>query len=259
MPFPLAHPAVVLPLRRVRWLSLSAMMLGCLTPDVSYCFRGSEMSRLAHTLQGTIIFCLPVGLLAYALFRAIREPLAALLPAPHRQVLMPLCRAPAHSWVAIVASVWIGACSHILLDALTHESQILVPHLVGLRNEIAALERRGFQFSRLLWFALSGIGLVALVFFYACLIRERTGRWAWFDRKETARHVVWLALILLPLMVTIFGTRNPVRHWPWRYQLQHFVHETMAVYLVVISALIILLGIGLRLRQALALRGAPQK
>jgi hypothetical protein len=217
------------------------------------------MTRLAHTPQGTIIFCLPLGLLAYALFRAIREPLAALLPAPHRQVLMPLCRAPAHSWVAIVLSVWIGACSHILLDALTHESQILVPHLVGLRNEIAAFERRGFQFSRLLWFALSGIGLVALVFFYACLIRERTGRWAWFDRKEIARYVVWLGLILLPLMVIVFGTRNPVRHWPWRYQLQHFVHETMAVYLVVISALIILLGIGLRLRQALALRGAPQK
>jgi hypothetical protein len=257
MPFPLAHPAVVLPLWRIRWLSLSALMLGCLTPDVSYALPGGGWTGLAHSLPGTIWFCLPVGLLAYVLFRTIREPLATRLPAPHREVLMPLCRGREHSWFAIAISVWIGACSHVLLDALTRESQMLVPHLVGLRNEIAAIEREGIRFSRLLWFALSGAGLVALVMTYAWLIRKRTGRWSWFDRKEWARYAAWIAFVLVPLLVITFGTANPVRHWPWRYRFQHFVHDTMAMYLVVLSGLILILGILLRLRQFVLHRPAP--
>jgi len=257
MPFPLAHPAVVLPLWRIRWLSLSALMLGCLTPDFSYALPGVGWITLAHSFPGTFWFCLPLGLSAYVIFRAIREPLATGLPAPHRQVLLSLCRGRRHSWFAIAISVWIGACSHVLLDALTHESQMLVPHLVGMRNEIAAIERVGIRFSRLLWFALSGAGLVALVMTYAWLIRKRTGRWSWFDRTESARYAAWIAFILVPLLIIAFGTENPVRHWPWRYRVQHFVHHTMALYLVVLSGLILMFGFLLRLRQLVVPRSAP--
>jgi hypothetical protein len=109
----------------------------------------------------------------------------------------------------------------------------------------------------LLWFALSGAGLVALVMTYAWLIRKRTGRWSWFDRKERARYAAWFALVLVPLLVILFGIENPVRHWPWRYQVQHFVHHTMATYLVVLSGLILMLGILLRLRQGVVPRPAP--
>ncbi|MCL4179243.1 MAG: DUF4184 family protein [Verrucomicrobia bacterium] len=258
MPFPLAHPAVVLPLRKIQWLSLSAMMLGCLTPDVSYAFRGG-LSRLAHTLPGSVLFCLPVGLLGYWLFRAIREPLAALLPAPHRQALLPLCRRREHTWPAIVVSVWIGACSHILLDALTRESQMLVPHLVGMRNEIAAIEREGFRFSRLLWYALSAAGLGTLLLAYALLIRNQTGRWSWVDRRESLRTAAWLAALLLPFLVIAFVGWNPGRHWSWRYHVHHFVYGTVTVYLVVMGCSIGLLGLTLRLRQALSLRRAPEE
>jgi hypothetical protein len=257
MPFPLAHPAVVLPLRKVQWLSMSAMMLGCLTPDVSYGLHG--MSRVAHSFQGTFLFCLPVGLVAYLLFRLIRKPLALLLPSPHRQALLSLCHDRNHSWLAIVVSVWIGACSHVLLDALTHESQMLVPHLVGLRSEIAAIERRGIQFSQLLWFALSAAGLCTLVVAYARVIRQRTGRWSWFDRKETLRYAAWTGLILLPFLIVTFGFDNPSRHWPLRYRVAHFVYNTMALYLVFLSGLILLLGLILRLRQLLTPREYPQQ
>jgi membrane-bound metal-dependent hydrolase YbcI (DUF457 family) len=256
MPFPLAHPAVVLPLSRIQWLSLSAMMIGCLTPDVSYGLREGSLPRMAHSFAGTFWFCLPVGLIAYLLFRAIREPLAKRLPAPHRQALTPLCqRRP--SWFAVAVSIWIGACSHILLDALTHESQMLVPHLAGFRNEIAAIERRGIHFSQLLWFALSAIGVGTLVFAYARLIRLRTGSWSWFDPREKVRYALWLALILIPFLIVAFGIENPVRHWPWRYRLEHFVYHTLALYLVVLAALIILLGLTLRLGQFLAPRLRP--
>ncbi len=259
MPFPLAHTAVVLPLRKFKWLSLSAMMLGCLTPDVGYGLNFEGSSRFAHSAMGSVLFCLPVGLAAYWIFRMIREPLATRLPAPHREVLLPLCRGRVHSWSSIAVSVWIGACSHILLDGLTHESQMLVPHLIGLRSEIAAFERERFYFSRVLWVALSGLGMGVLAFSYAWLIRKRTGRWAWFDRRETGRYAAWFALILLPFFVVAFGTENPVRHWPWRYQVEHFVYDTMALYLVVISVLMILFGFALRLRRVFAFRNPARE
>lgn len=256
MPFPLAHPAVVLPLRHVRWLSLSAMMIGCLTPDISYGLRSGSLPRMAHSFAGTFWFCLPVGLLAYLLFLTIRAPLARCLPAPHRQAIIPLCqRRP--SWVAISISLWIGACSHILLDALTHESQMLVPHLVGFRNEIAAIERKGIRFSQLLWFAFSFLGVAALIFAYARLLRKQTGSWSWFDSREKLRYTAWIALVLVPLLIVMIGFENPVHHWPWRYRLEYFVYHTLAMYFVVLGALILLLGIILRLSQLLVPRLRP--
>jgi hypothetical protein len=227
------------------------MMLGCLTPDVSYAFSGG-VSRLAHTLSGSVLFCLPVGLLGYGLFRAIREPLAGLLPAPHRQVLLPLCRQRDPSWLAIPVSIWIGACSHILLDMVTRESQMLIPHLVGLQNEIAAIEREGFRFSRLLWYALSAAGLGTLFVAYALLIRKQTGRWTWIDRRDWVRTAGWLAALLLPLLMIALVGGSPGRHWSWRYHLHHFVYGTLTIYLVVICSSLILLGLILRLRQAWA-------
>jgi hypothetical protein len=235
------------------------MMIGCLTPDVSYGIRNGSMTRFAHSLAGSLVFCLPVGLLAYWIFRVIREPLAALLPAPHRQVLTQLCRDRHHSWIAIVISVWIGACSHILLDLLTHESKLLVPHLVGAQNQIAAIEREGHRFSRILWLALSITGLGSLVTAYILLIHKRTGHWTMMDRNETGRAALWLVAMLLPFFVLLFGTENPVRHWPWRYRIQHFLYNTLALYLVVMVILITAVGLSLRLCQTLGRRSCRQE
>jgi hypothetical protein len=251
MPFPLAHPAVVLPLRKIPWLSLSAMMIGCLTPDVSYGIRNGSMTRFAHSMAGSFLFCLPVGLLAYVMFRIIREPLAALLPSPHRQVLTALCRGRRHSWISIIVSIWIGACSHVLLDLLTHESKLILPYLVGAHDRIAAIELEGRRFSRILWFALSFAGLTALAVSYVLLLRKHTGSWALIDRRELGRTALWLAAILVPLLVILFGTENPVRFWPWRYRLQRFLYTTMAWYLVVMVALTVSVGLMLRLAQIL--------
>ena len=40
MPFPLAHPAAVLPFRRYcsRWLNFPALVIGSLVPDLGYLF-----------------------------------------------------------------------------------------------------------------------------------------------------------------------------------------------------------------------------
>src|SRR5207245_10644073 len=85
MPFPLAHPAAVLPLRHVKHLNFSALLIGAITPDLSYCLERYDLDVFAHTVRGCFGFSLPVGWLFVLIFQTVRDPLLKLLPAPHRQ------------------------------------------------------------------------------------------------------------------------------------------------------------------------------
>src|SRR2546426_9342497 len=112
MPFPLAHPAAVLPLRRYcpRYLNFPALMIGSLTPDVGYCLQRFRVDQFSHSFVGSVAFCLPTGIAMLLVFYAIRESLVAALPAPHRDALLPLCRKPNDRPAsAIVLSLLIGA------------------------------------------------------------------------------------------------------------------------------------------------------
>ncbi len=124
MPFPLAHPAAVLPFRRwcPRWLSLPALIIGSLSPDVGYCFGPLALQRVSHRFWGGIEFCLPVGLLILWVFRHTRCALVRTLPARWQEVLLPLCERPLGSPFVLAVSVLIGAWTHIGLDALVHEN-----------------------------------------------------------------------------------------------------------------------------------------
>src|SRR5512146_2649358 len=74
MPFPLAHPAAILPFRRYCpcWLNFPALVVGSLVPDLSYCSGNIRLDELAHRPEGAVIFALPAGLLCLAVFYAFR-------------------------------------------------------------------------------------------------------------------------------------------------------------------------------------------
>src|ERR1035438_3630138 len=105
MPFPLAHPAAVLPLRRYcpRWLSFPALVIGSLAPDAGYCLGelgGRDWGVFTHGVLGSVVFCLPLGMVLLALFYALRSPVVRMLPTPYQQALLPLCRrSSGSSWV----------------------------------------------------------------------------------------------------------------------------------------------------------------
>jgi hypothetical protein len=249
MPFPLAHPAAVLPLRHVRTLCFPALVIGSLSPDFAYLFAGSNLSRLSHHILGSFLFCLPAGLLAFAVFELIRRPLVAVLPSPHRQALHSLSEPRRHRWPAIALSILIGAWTHILLDALTRESQILVTYLGPLRDELAALHLNGLRFSRLLWVALSFTGLTWITLAYLQLIHRTTGSWRLFEARETGRYIVWFCVLVVPLILVTVVTTAHAGTWSWRRTLSVFVYQSLAVYLVALCSLLTLIGFALRIRQ----------
>jgi hypothetical protein len=139
MPFPLAHPAAVLPLRRYcpRYLSFPALIIGSLSPDFGYVFGHLHTDWFSHRFwAGSFGFCLPAGLLIVWLFYLVRSPLLGILPGRCQELLSPLCRRPAGPWLALPVSVLIGAWTHDLLDSLSHPDGWLVEQIPALRQPV---------------------------------------------------------------------------------------------------------------------------
>jgi hypothetical protein len=152
MPFPVAHPALVLPLRRYcpRYLNFPALVVGSLSPDFGYMFGYLHLDWFSHRFwAGSFGFCLPAGLLVVRVFYLVRYPLLAILPGRYRELFWPLCRRdPAScpfllsafcfplSWLSLPVSVLIGAWTHDLLDSLSHPDGWLVEHIPALRQPV---------------------------------------------------------------------------------------------------------------------------
>jgi hypothetical protein len=163
MPFPLAHPAAVLPLRRYcpRYFSFPALVIGSLIPDVGYFFNAGNFSH--RFLAGSFGFGLPVGLLCVLVFYGGRWPVVGILPASYRRVLLPLCRRPAGNPFLIVISLLIGVWTHLLLDSITHPDDWLVKYLPILLSPILTVGQHrlmvceifyaGFTFAGVTWLA----------------------------------------------------------------------------------------------------------
>lgn len=127
MPWTFAHPAAVLPLRRLcpRWLSWPALVLGAMSPDLSY-YIGlhAALRSYCHTVEGVLSLCLPASLLLLAALWRFSRPLTVLLTEPHRRLARAALQQPAHATpralLTAVLSVLIGAGTHLLWDGLTH-------------------------------------------------------------------------------------------------------------------------------------------
>jgi hypothetical protein len=120
MPYPFAHPAAVIPLARPlgRFAVPSALAIGSMAPDFWYLVPLLERGD-SHSLAGLAWFCLPVGLLAYALFHLLlKQPLVALV-SPRLGSFTP-SSLPDVPWLAVIVSLLAGALTHLAWDAITH-------------------------------------------------------------------------------------------------------------------------------------------
>src|SRR5215469_5858432 len=117
MPFTLAHPAAVLPLRRVRLLRTAPLIVGALIPDLPYYLPAS------HTFEGSLTSDLLFGYLALGSIFLLRQPLTALLSARARllclNALAPFNRRW-REWALAAAAIVLGVWTHLLWDSFTH-------------------------------------------------------------------------------------------------------------------------------------------
>jgi hypothetical protein len=195
MPFPLAHPAAILPLRRYcpRHLSFPALIIGSLSPDVGYCFGNLNAGNFSHRfLAGSFGFCLPVGLVLVLVFYIARWPVVGILPSSYRRAFLPLCQRPAGSPFLIVISLLIGAWTHLFLDSFTHPDGWLVEHLPVLQAPVLPVGQHRLMVCEILYAGCTLAGVAWLAFCYLRWLEKAAG-----SPVPTTRGMKWGCSLLL--------------------------------------------------------------
>jgi hypothetical protein len=194
MPFPVAHPAAVLPLRRYcpRYLNFPALVVGSLSPDFGYVFGYRHVDWFSHRFwAGSFGFCLPAGLLIVWIFYLIRCPAVQLLPGRYRELFRPHNPEPGMfgfrpsaffrpsdfgfriwPWLSLPVSVLIGAWTHSLLDSLSHPDGWLVEHIPVLRQPVFWLGAAGAPVCDLLYAGFTFCGAAWLADCYLGWLRQ---------------------------------------------------------------------------------------
>ena len=209
MPFPLAHPAAVLPLKRYcsRWLNFPALVIGSLVPDTAYLFQRDDVSGFSHQLLGSIAYGLPIGLLLLAVLYALRLPAVEILPNPARRLFITLCRRPIGPLWLAAASLVIGIWTHVFWDSFTHNEGWIVAQLPILQIPVLTFAGRTARVCHVLWYAstIAGVGWLLVAF----------ENWKWSNapgRKRTSvRSLIGSAIVLAILAVAVSLVRHLVR------------------------------------------------
>src|SRR3954470_12772459 len=167
MPFTLSHPAAVIPLRRLG--VFSAMVIGSMMPDSLYFMPfGSTHESYGHSLAGLFFYCLPAGVALLWIYHSfLKLPFIAFFPASQQGKLLAAAQgfrfAPLSRFLAIAASVLLGAASHVAWDAFTHQSGWGAQLFPVLRKSVVIPPHFGFFVTELLQLASSLFGLVIIV------------------------------------------------------------------------------------------------
>lgn len=166
MPFTLAHPAAVLPLRRTR-LPFAALVVGSMVPDVPLFTPAHGLYERTHSLVGIVTVDVLIGLLGWLAWTLVlRDALIDSAPAGVRTRLPR--RAPAAGVgargrglldaVAVVGALVAGAVTHVVWDEFTHPGRWGQQHVRVLSGSYAGVPAVSWA-----QYASGVVGLVVLV------------------------------------------------------------------------------------------------
>lgn len=209
MPFPLAHPAAVLPLRRwcPRWFCFPALVVGSVVPDLGYLF--GRFGDISHRVSGSFLFSLPVGLVVLWALDRISAPEFKLAPARFKRALGPLRIERPFSWFIIIASLLVGAWTHLLWDAFTHRNGWFVEHLPALQAPVFSLDHRQVRVCHFLWYGSSFAGLLWLMLAFSAKQPPPGAAPGCIPQKTAWRDAILVALLVLPIEIIHHLLRGP--------------------------------------------------
>lgn len=171
MPFTLAHPAAILPLRHLRYLRTAPLIIGAMAPDlptyVPMRYTGHFLHE-THRLRGSWSIDLPMGLALLALIFLLRRPLTVLLPARSRalclRALAPYARRPIE-WLLAPVAILIGVWTHLLWDSFTHADGWMARRIEVLSRVVTIGPYSG-ELSHVLQYLSSVVGLAIMIVWY---------------------------------------------------------------------------------------------
>jgi hypothetical protein len=214
MPFTLSHPVAAIPLNKYlgQYGGLSALFIGAMVPDFVYMLPHEFIRYYAltsHSLMGLFKVCLPMGILFFYLYHLLMAPvIVAVFPDILRRKLpehlsLGQCP-PMNNPHAIIISILVGASTHIIWDAFTHDDAIPL-YIELLRTPIMTLDNWEIMPFRVIQHLSTVLGLMLLVWWI----------WKWFCNTPAADSVAWqptplvrkvtlLILFVVPSLVGLY-------------------------------------------------------
>jgi hypothetical protein len=200
MPFTFSHPA-----KKLR-LSATGLIVGSMTPDFEYFIRMKDVSRYSHTLPGLLWFDLPVGVLLCSIYHlVVRNSLFDNLPVFFKERFMVYKRFNwiqylSRNWIIVCIAVLIGAVSHLLWDAFTHETLFIVQKEPELSEfmKLGGINLASYKFLQL---SSSVLGLSAIIVVLVSLKKHPVD-----NKKIDYRYWTLNAIIFLTVLFMRFVT-----------------------------------------------------
>ncbi len=220
MPFTISHAAAVLPFSRslARWRLLSAIVIGSMVPDFGWFMPWRPARFETHSALSLFTFALPVGLATFWVFqRLLKAPLMELLPNAAYSRWRP-CAAPADyssplQWLLAACGVLVGAVTHLVWDAFTHEGARGVRLLPALDESMVQLGRHHLMGARLMQDASSFLGLIVVLAIVLYGLRGGASEASPVKRRLRAgERCAWTGAYLLSALVfsgVFFLRRHP--------------------------------------------------
>ncbi|MFZ1907039.1 MAG: DUF4184 family protein [Steroidobacteraceae bacterium] len=171
MPFTLAHPAAILPLRHVPHLRTAPLIIGAMAPDLpSYAptrYTGYLVHE-SHRLRGSWSVDLAMGFALLVFVFVLRRPLTVLLPARSRglclRALAPYAQHPLE-WLLAPVAILIGVWTHLLWDSFTHSDDWMVRRIEVLSRVVTIGPYTG-ELCHVLQYVSSVVGVVIVAVWY---------------------------------------------------------------------------------------------
>ena len=210
MPFTLAHPAIVLPLKYLpkKWISTTALIVGSVVPDAESYLRMYAEKDLTHSWAGFFLFGLPFGLLMCFVFHnVVRNPLIENLPSFFyrkfsRFTTFNWNKRFREHWLIVILSLVIGGASHFLWDSFSHFDGWLFRQYPALNGNIM-IQDRLLEIPYLIQYISTLLGVLILLFFIIQLPssnKKRTSNSSW---KFWLFILVVATIILIPRKIKL--------------------------------------------------------
>ena len=156
MPLTFCHPAIILPLKKLKpnWFSMTGLIVGSMSPDLEYFSRMKIEATHSHLFWGVLYFDLPIALIYCFIFHLfIRNILIQHLPNYFKKRFVSFLDFDwinyfKSHWFIVVLSILIGGYSHLFWDTFTHDSGFFV-QLIPSLNQIWftwPIEIKGYKF-----------------------------------------------------------------------------------------------------------------
>jgi hypothetical protein len=183
MPLTFSHPALVLPAKYLpeRWVSMTGLIVGSVTPDFEYFMRMRVESIYSHTWAGMFWFDLPLSFLLTFIYHSIvRNSFISNSPLFLKRRLSPYMdfdwiKYLRHNFFKVIICLLVGIATHIFWDAFTHPHGDFVKMIPYLK-ETATIDGVHLPYYRILQYISTIVG--GIIVFYAIMKMPQAAEYA---------------------------------------------------------------------------------